>query len=78
MGQDRGNVKRIMGLVRSRIERGSSCIVVTHEPDFVIENCDRAAFLKEGRLVACDEPERVFSFLEGAGERWYLPSGWGE
>lgn len=78
VGQDRGNVKRIMELVRSRIERGSSCIVVTHEPDFVIENCDRAAFLKEGRLVACDEPERVFSFLEGAGERWYLPSGWGE
>jgi energy-coupling factor transport system ATP-binding protein len=76
VGQDQANVDRIMAIVRERVKAGASCMVVTHDPDFAHQSCDRIAFLKEGRLLVQGRPAEVFPLLEKEGERWYLPSGW--
>lgn len=76
VGQDPANVERIMAIVRERVKRGASCMVVTHDPDFALQTCDRIAFLREARMFVQGVPSEVFSFLQKEGEGWYLPSGW--
>lgn len=73
VGQDPGNTSRIMKILRSRVERGSSCLISTHDPDFALRNCNRIAFLREGTLVHLGRPLEVFARLEEEGEEWYLP-----
>jgi len=76
VGQDPGNVERIMAIMRERVNRGASCMVVTHDADFALRSCDRIAFLKDARMLVQGVPWEVFSFLQKEGEGWYLPSGW--
>ena len=46
---------------------GSVCktvIIVSHDMDDVAENCTRVAVFSGGRLVACEEPSRLFADAE--------------
>lgn len=76
IGQDLGNVERIMELIGSRVAGGSACVLVTHDPDLAMAYCDRVAFLEEGEIKADGDPESVFRYLDRAGKDWYLPAGW--
>jgi len=74
VGQDPGNTSRIMKILRSRVETGSSCLISTHDPDFALRNCNRIAFLREGALAHLGRPLEVFKRLQKEGEDWYLPN----
>ncbi len=75
-GLDPANSRRIGELIVSLRDRlGVTSVVVTHELDLCFAISDRVALLKDGRLVACDDAERirtstdpaVRAFLAGGG-----------
>lgn len=39
-------------------------IIVSHDMDEVLENCNRIAVFNEGVVVSCDSPENLFSSVE--------------
>ena len=52
---------------KQRAEYGVSILYTSHNMDEVAAVCDRVIFLKKGRIVACDTPDRLA--LEGANSR---------
>ncbi len=76
IGQDMDNVERIMEVVIPRVEDGSSCVITTHDPNFVDRYCSRLVFLRRGRIVREGRPNDVFRYLERSGEDYYLPTRW--
>lgn len=46
-------------VIRARETLGETFIVVSHDMDFVLNCCDRAAFMKAGKVVAIGKPEEV-------------------
>ena len=38
---------------------GETFVVVSHDMDFVLNCCDRAAFMKNGKVVAIGKPEDI-------------------
>ena len=34
-------------------------MVVSHDMDFILNCCDRAAFMKDGKVVAIGDPEEI-------------------
>ncbi len=46
-------------VIRARETLGETFIVVSHDMDFVLNCCDRAAFMKGGKLVTIGKPEQV-------------------
>ena len=46
-------------VLRARETLGETFIVVSHDMDFVLNCCDRAAFMKGGKLVALGKPEDI-------------------
>lgn len=52
----------LLGLVRTLTrERGLGALVVTHEINLAAEFADRAALLRDGRLLACGPPSEVMT-----------------
>ncbi|MBV9358943.1 MAG: ABC transporter ATP-binding protein, partial [Chloroflexi bacterium] len=58
--------------LREFTERGTTMIVVTHNPDFVLDECTRAVWIHEKRIVRDGSPTSVLAayhdFLRGASE----------
>ena len=46
-------------VIRARETLGETFVVVSHDMDFVMNCCDRAAFMKNGRVVAIGDPKDV-------------------
>ena len=46
-------------VIRARETLGETFLVVSHDMDFVMNCCDRAAFMKGGRVVCLGEPKEV-------------------
>ncbi len=46
-------------VLRARDELGETFVVVSHDMDFVLNCCDRAAFMKNGKVVALGKPEEI-------------------
>ena len=46
-------------VVRARETLGETFIVVSHDMDFVMNCCDRAAFMKNGTIVSIGNPEEI-------------------
>ena len=46
-------------VVRARETLGETFIVVSHDMDFVLNCCDRAAFMKNGTVVSVGKPEDI-------------------
>jgi len=44
---------------RAREVLGETFIIVTHDSDFVVDVCDRACFMKDGKVVYIGEPEEI-------------------
>ena len=46
-------------VVKARETLGETFVVVSHDMDFVMNCCDRAAFMKGGKVVSIGNPEEV-------------------
>ncbi|NLK26149.1 MAG: methyl coenzyme M reductase system, component A2 [Euryarchaeota archaeon] len=50
-------------ILHARKELGETFLIVSHDMDFVINCCDRAALMKDGKVVALGKPEEIVSHL---------------
>ena len=46
-------------VLKAREELGETFVVVSHDMDFILNCCDRAAFMKGGKVVALGKPEDI-------------------
>ncbi|NLI73871.1 MAG: methyl coenzyme M reductase system, component A2 [Euryarchaeota archaeon] len=50
-------------VLTARKELGETFLIVSHDMDFVINCCDRAVFMKGGKIVSIGKPEEIVSHL---------------
>jgi len=74
VGQDYGNVRRLMTLVMRAVDEGVSVVLATHDPALVQACCRRLLFLRDGQLVLDAGLPQGFNELERLGEVQYAPS----
>jgi len=74
IGQDAGNAAFLLGLLRERVEQGSTVIMVNHNPE--VTNCyaSRLIFFNGGRVVVDAPTAEGFQQLASLGWQAYLPS----
>jgi methyl coenzyme M reductase system subunit A2 len=53
----------IDSIISARKELGETFLIVSHDMDFVLNVCDRAALMKDGKIVAIGNPEDIVSHL---------------
>ncbi len=63
-GADQERLLRVMAGLR---RRGATVLVITHDMDFVAEECERMLVLRGGRVAADGPPEVVFAAGPGPG-----------
>ena len=51
-------------VIRARDTLGETFVVVSHDMDFVLNCCDRAAFMKGGKVMAMGEPKEILESFE--------------
>ncbi|WP_456418875.1 methyl coenzyme M reductase system, component A2 [Methanocaldococcus infernus] len=50
-------------ILKSRIELEQTYVIVSHDMDFVLNVCDRAGLMRDGKLVAVDKPDKIVKLL---------------
>ncbi len=50
-------------VLSSRKELGETFLIVSHDMDFVINCCDRAVLMKDGKIVVIGEPKKIVEHL---------------
>lgn len=50
-------------ILTARKEIGETFLIVSHDMDFVLNCCDRAALMKNGKIVAIGDPEEIVGHL---------------
>jgi methyl coenzyme M reductase system subunit A2 len=50
-------------VLHARKELGETFVIVSHDMDFVINCCDRAALMKDGKVVALGDPKSIVDHL---------------
>ncbi|MFT4232303.1 MAG: heme ABC transporter ATP-binding protein [Leucobacter sp.] len=58
---DLGHQEAVLGIARDRARAGDAVIVVLHDLNLAGAFANRIALLRDGRIVACDEPDRVLT-----------------
>ncbi len=58
---DLGHQETLLELTRQRAAAGDAVLVVLHDLNLAAAYADRIALLREGRVFACDAPERVLT-----------------
>lgn len=58
---DLGHQETLLELTRARAEAGDAVLVVLHDLNLAAAYADRIALLRDGRVFACDSPERVLT-----------------
>lgn len=58
---DIGHQEAVLGLARERARMGDAVLIVLHDLNLAAAYADRIALLRDGELVACDEPSRVLT-----------------
>lgn len=53
----------IDSIISARKELGETFLIVSHDMDFVLNVCDRAALMKDGKIVAIGNPEDIVTHL---------------
>jgi methyl coenzyme M reductase system subunit A2 len=51
-------------VIRARDTLGETFVVVSHDMDFVLNCCDRAAFMKGGKVMCIGEPKEILESFE--------------
>ncbi len=59
----------------AREELGETFLIVSHDMDFVLSCCDRAALMKEGKIAAIGDPEDIVGHLTEKEEEIMLGGG---
>ncbi|MDR3074688.1 MAG: methyl coenzyme M reductase system, component A2 [Candidatus Methanoplasma sp.] len=52
-------------VLKARDELDETFVVVSHDIDFILNCCDRAAFMKDGKIVDIGPPEKVICGFDG-------------
>lgn len=58
---DLGHQEAVLTLARDRARAGDAVLIVLHDLNLAAAYADRIALLRDGRIVACDSPERVLT-----------------
>lgn len=58
---DIGHQEAVLSLARDRARQGDAVLVVLHDLNLAAAYADRIALLRDGQIVACDEPELVLT-----------------
>ena len=58
---DLGHQETLLELTRQRAEAGDAVLIVLHDLNLAAAYADRIALLRQGRVFACDSPERVLT-----------------
>ncbi|WP_346730443.1 heme ABC transporter ATP-binding protein [Leucobacter allii] len=58
---DLGHQEAVLSIARERARAGDAVLVVLHDLNLASAYADRIALLQEGRVAACDAPERVLT-----------------
>ena len=53
-------VKEVLDVIRDLVEKGMTCVIVTHEMGFAKQISDRVFFMDEGIIQEKGTPEEVF------------------
>jgi len=48
-------------VLKARDDLDETFVVVSHDMDFILNCCDRAAFMKNGKVVEIGPPEKIIS-----------------
>ncbi len=51
-------------VIRARDTLGETFVVVSHDMDFILNCCDRAAFMKGGKVVSIGNPQEILESFE--------------
>jgi methyl coenzyme M reductase system subunit A2 len=62
-------------VLSARKELGETFLIVSHDMDFVVNCCDRAAMMKNGKIVALGDPKEIVISLSGTEEEVMLRGG---
>ncbi|HUL38799.1 MAG TPA: methyl coenzyme M reductase system, component A2 [Methanomassiliicoccales archaeon] len=62
-------------ILTARKELGETFIIVSHDMDFVVNCCDRAAIMKGGKVVAEGEPKQIVGYMTAEEREEMTKSG---
>lgn len=62
-------------VLNARKELGETFLIVSHDMDFVMNCCDRAVFMKDGKVVSIGKPEDIVAHLTEGEARVMLEGG---
>ena len=75
IGQDQEGRKFIIETVHETVKEGGAALIVTHDPVFVLNFCDRAIFMENGAILLDGIPTTVLDRLESLGHQEYTELG---
>ena len=58
-GLDPVSARSVRSIIRTEAERGAAVVLTTHDMMEADQLSDRVAFINEGSILACDEPDRL-------------------
>ncbi len=62
-------------ILTARKELGETFIIVSHDMDFVVNCCDRAAIMKGGRVVSLGDPKAIVANMTAEEQEEMMKSG---
>ena len=71
IGQDQRGYNFIVENIHKLVEDESAAVIITHDPNFVINNCTRTIFMDKGSVLLDGTPQKVLSRLEQLGRHEY-------
>ncbi|NHI83292.1 MAG: ABC transporter ATP-binding protein [Candidatus Thorarchaeota archaeon] len=75
IGQDADGRRIIAEKMTRRVETGGICVVVTHDPTFAREFCNRILFMENGSILLDGSPQAVQDRLQEIGKPEYTAQG---
>ncbi len=58
-GLDPYNTRQILNIIRKLQDKGATSVLVTHDMSSLFAVSDRIAFLKDGKIIACDTADKI-------------------
>ncbi len=75
IGQDAEGREFIKETVMETTERGGTALIVTHDPSFVRDHCNRVIFMENGSILLDGPPSSVLERLKSIGYEEYADLG---